>query len=57
MEVILGIIVFGLLLCITIYGYMQSEKTARERERGDYSRESKMAMTGGQDAEDRRSGV
>lgn len=50
MELILAILIFGLLGAFTIYGYRQSEQSARERERGDYSRDHPVAMSSGQES-------
>lgn len=45
MEQLLALVVFGILGAITIYGYMSSQKSAHERDRGDFSQERPMAMT------------
>lgn len=47
MELLLGLVVFGALGAITIYGYMQSERAARERARGRQPHDERMAMVSG----------
>ena len=48
MEMLLALVVFGVLGAITIYGYLSSERSARERERGDYSQNRPMSGTSSQ---------
>jgi type II secretory pathway pseudopilin PulG len=47
MEIILAIVVFGVLGAITIYGYRDSERAARERSRGNFDRGHTMAAVSG----------
>jgi hypothetical protein len=47
MNVLIGILVFGLLIALTLTGYWRSEAAAKARDRGDFGHGSKLAMVAG----------
>ncbi len=54
MEQLLAIVVFGILGAITVFGYISSQRSARERSRGDFQSGHVMAGTSGSQSDQQR---
>jgi hypothetical protein len=49
MELLLALVIFGVLLAITVFGYRQSEGEARRRGYGDFGRSDPTAQAASRD--------